>query len=139
MTSNLFQTTPPSRDTGYHMVQFLRKNITFNDFGTEVVVGKLPARSIIVGGGVHIITAFNSSGTDLLDIGFKSGSATDDPNGLATALSLAAVGYLALDELAATTNIMSTSDVLITCSPAQSVADATAGEAEVVIFYVPNR
>lgn len=117
-------------------VHYLHKQITFADFGTEVVVGYLPAGASVIGGGVHIKTAFNSSGTDLLDVGFTGGSSTADPDAYATDLTLAAVGFIALDELAATTNIVQTVDCTVTCTPAQSVADATAGVAEVYVTYV---
>lgn len=129
------QTGRPAMDTGYDgFVHVLRKRITFADLGTVVTIGKIPAGAIIVGGGVHVITAFNSSGTDLLDVGFIA--ATTDADGLATDLDLATIGFKALDELAAVTNIHQTIESTITASPAQSVADATAGVADVVVTYV---
>jgi hypothetical protein len=115
-------------------VHYLHKQITFADLGTVVTVGYLPANASGIGGGVHVTTAFNSSGTDLLDVGFI-GSTTDD-DAYATDLTLAGVGFIVLDELAATTNIKQTVDATVTCSPAQSVADATAGVAEVYVTYV---
>lgn len=115
-------------------VHYLHKQITFADYGTTVTVGWLPANASVIGGGVHITTAFNSSGTDLLDVGFIGG--TTDADGYATQLTLAAVGFIALDELATTTNIKQTVDTRVTCAPAQSVADATAGVAEVYVTYV---
>lgn len=124
-----------AREIGYGVVQSIRKKITYLDFGTTVTVGKIPPySSVLPGSGVHIVTAFNSSGTDLLDVGFIG--ATTDADGYATLLTLAAVGYIVLDELAATTNILGSVEHTVTCAPAQSVADATAGEAWVVINYV---
>lgn len=116
------------------VVHTLRKRITYADYGTTVTVGYIPPKASVVGGGVHIVTAFNSSGTDLLDVGFVG--ATTDADGYATQLTLAAVGYIALDELAATTNIQGTVTHKVTCAPAQSVADASAGVADVIILYV---
>jgi hypothetical protein len=129
------QTGKPNTDTGYSdLVHVIRKRITFADYGTTVTVGKIPAgASIMPGSGVHIVTAFNSSGTDLLDVGFIG--ATTDADGYATQLTLAAVGLIVLDELAATTNIQGTVEHTVTCAPAQSVADATAGVADVIIYY----
>ncbi|WP_027039113.1 hypothetical protein [Mesorhizobium ciceri] len=124
----------PARNALYQNVQFLRKKITFGNFGTTVTVGTLPAYANVIGGGVHVTTAFNSSGTDLLDVGFIG--STTDPDAYATLLTLAAVGFIPLDELGTTTNIMQTVDTTVTCAPAQSVADATAGEAYVIIMYV---
>lgn len=118
-------------------VHYLRKRITFADYGTTVTVGWLPPKASVIGGGVHIVTAFNSSGTDLLDVGFVG--ATTDADGYATLLTLAAVGYIVLDELAATTNIQGTVAHKVTCAPAQSVADATTGVADVIVsFTVDN-
>lgn len=126
------------RQFHHQMVHFIRKRITYANYGTVVDMGIIPAGASVVGGGVHVITAFNSSGTDLLDVGFRGGSTTDDPNGYATLLQLNAVGWIVLDELATTTNIQQSVDTIVTCSPAQSVADATAGVADVIIWYVPN-
>jgi hypothetical protein len=127
-------TSVPAKEIGYGVVQTMIKKITFADFGSAITVGKMPAYSHVVGGGVHIVTAFNSSGTDLLDVGFI-GSTTDD-DAYATDLTLAAVGYLTLDELGATTNIMQSVETTVTATPAQSVADATAGEAYVIVNFV---
>lgn len=123
-----------AKEFGYGAVQTMVKRITFADFGTTVVVGKMPPYSHVVSGGVHVVTAFNSSGTDLLDVGFIG--ATTDADAYATLLTLAAVGYIVLDELGATTNIMQAQETTVTCAPAQSVADATAGEAVVIVNFV---
>ena len=122
----------------YHtsQVHYLRKKITYAIENTEIVIGTLPAYASVVGGGVHVLTAFDDTGTDTLDVGFKGGSATDDPNGYATLLAIDAVGYIVLDELAATTNIMSTNDVIVTCIYNGQNNNATAGEAYVTIQYV---
>lgn len=127
-------TSPRLNDT--QQMGFLRKRITFADYGNTVTVGYLPPKSSVVGGGVHIVTAFNSSGTDLLDVGFVG--TTTDANGYATLLVISAVGWIVLDELATTTNIQDTGVVQVTCAPAQSVADATAGVADVIIWYIPD-
>lgn len=123
-----------ARQNYTQQIMYLHKRITFADYGTTVTVGVLPANASVIGGGVHITTAFNSSGTDLLDVGFIGG--TTDADGYATQLTLAAVGWIVLDELATTTNIKQTIDTTVTCAPAQGAADATAGVAEVYISYV---
>jgi hypothetical protein len=122
----------------YHeqMIHYLRKRITFADYGTTVTVGVIPAGASVIGGGVHVVTAFNSSGTDLLNVGFIG--STTDADGYATLLTMAAVGWIVLDELATTTNIQQTVDTTVTCAPAQSVADATAGVADVIVWYIPS-
>ncbi len=126
----------PARQTQFQQTHYLRKRITFADYGTTVNIGVIPAGASVVGGGVHIVTAFNSSGTDLLNVGFVG--STTDADGYATLLVMSAVGFIALDELAATTNIQQSVDTTVTCAPAQSVADATAGAADVIILYIPN-
>lgn len=123
-----------AREIGYGVQQALIKRITYLDNGATVTVGKLPPYSIVTGGGVHIITAFNDSGNDFLDVGFI-GSTTDD-DAYATDLTLAAVGFIQLDELAATTNIMGTVEHTVTAKYAGQNSNATAGDAYVVITYV---
>lgn len=113
----------------------LRKKITFATENTAITIGKLPAYASVTSGGVHVKTAFDDSGTDTLDVGFSGGSATDDPNGYATLLDLSAVGYIALDELAATTNIISNTETLVTCIYNGQNNNATAGEAYVTIYF----
>ncbi len=127
---------PSARNDGTQKVMFLRKRITYVNNGATVTVGKLPAGASVVGGGVHIITAFNDSGTDTLIVGFI-GSTTDD-NAYATLLDLSAVGYIVLDELAATTNIQQTVDTTVTCVYAGQNSNATAGVADVIVMYIPN-
>jgi hypothetical protein len=81
-----------SRQYSQQLVHYLRKRITYADYGTTVTVGYLPTKASVIHGGVHIVTAFNSSGTDLLDVGFVG--ATTDADAYATLLTLAAVGYI---------------------------------------------
>lgn len=120
----------------YHTAQvhYLRKNIVFGDEGTEITVGEIPANSIIVGGGVHVVTAFDDSST--LDVGFKDGSSTDDPNAYATALDVTGIGFIALDVLSATANIMQTQDHKVTATLNDGSGAVSAGSAEVVVTYV---
>ncbi len=127
---------PSARNSGSQSVQTLRKRITYVSNGTTITVGKLPANASVIGGGVHIITAFNDSGTDTLIVGFI-GSTTDD-NAYATLLDLSAVGFIVLDELAATTNIQQTVDTTVTCVYAGQNSNATAGIADVIVMYVAN-
>lgn len=128
--------TVPARDTGSEMVHYLRKRITYLDRSKQVVVGTLPAGASVIGGGVHVITGFNGSGTDLVDVGFINGSSADDDDAYATDLSVAAVGFLALDELGATTNIRQTVDATVIATYADQNSNADAGVADVIITYV---
>lgn len=117
-------------------VHYLRKKITYAIENTVIDIGVIPAYASVIGGGVHIKTAFNDSGTDTLDVGFRGGSSTDDPNGYSTELAIDAVGYIPLDELGATTNIIQTVDTIVTCTYNGQNNNASAGEAYVTITYV---
>lgn len=108
-----------------------RKKITFAIENTVIDLARFPAYSFVMLGGVHILTAFNDSGTDTLDVGFRDGSATDDPNGIATLLDLSAVGWIVFDELAATTNIIQTKPWILTATYNGQNNNATAGVAYV--------
>lgn len=128
--------SPSARNNGLQAAQVLRKRITYVNNGATITVGKIPAGASVTGGGVHVVTGFNDSGTDTLIVGFI-GSTTDD-NAYATLLDLSAVGYIVLDELAATTNIQQTVDTTVTCVYAGQNSNATAGVADVIVFYVAN-
>lgn len=123
-----------AKEIGYGVTQYLIRKVVFGDNGTTLTVGKMPPYSHVVGGGVHIVTAFNDSGTDLLQVGFIGG--TTDADAYATNLTLAAVGFIVLDELAATTNIMQSVETTVTCVYAGQNSDMTAGEAYVIVQYV---
>jgi hypothetical protein len=134
MPSSL-NSTVSAREEGYNVVQVLGpKKVLFSDNGTTLTIGKLPPYSHVVGGGVHVVTAFNDSGTDVLDVGFIGG--TTDADAYATQLTLAAVGMIVLDELAATTNIMQTVDTTVTCLYSGQNSNMTAGEAYVWVYFV---
>lgn len=131
--------TPTARDMGYHgIVHTIVEKITYENEGSAIdfVNGKLPANASVIGGGVHVVTAFDDTGTDTLDVGFRDGSSTDDPNGYATLINISTVGFKPLDELAATTNIRQTKDTILTWQYNGTNNDAAAGEAYLVIMYV---
>lgn len=125
---------PSARNSGLQGVQTLRKRISYTTNGVTQTVGKLPAGAIVVGGGAYVVTGFNDSGTDLLDVGFIG--STTDADGYATALSIAAVGYIALDELATTTNIQQSVETTVTCLYSGQNSNASAGTADIIINYI---
>lgn len=133
------QTGRQAQDFGYAAVQSIVEPFTYLTAATTVVkdaLKKLPAGAKVIGGGVMVKTAFNDSGTDTLDVGFRGGSSTDDDNAYATLLDLSAVGYIVLDELAATTNIVQTKDTILTYRYNGQNANASAGVAELIVNYV---
>ena len=109
MTTNTAGTV--ARQFQSQQVHYLRRRITFATATVETDLGVIPANATVIGGGIHVVTA--DSGITL-DVGFKGGSSTDDPNAYATALTVAGVGFIPLDELGATTNIMQTVDTRVT-------------------------
>ena len=126
---------PSPRTAAYGGLVHIRKKITYAIENTVIDLGAVPAYASLIGGGVHVLTAFNDSGTDTLDVGFRGGSATDDPNGYATVMDISAVGFIAFDELAATTNIINTSPIILTCTYNGQNNNATAGVAYVTALF----
>ena len=132
MVSNLFSQTPAARDMGYCTVDVLRKRVTFAQNGTTVVVGVIPARALVIGGGIFTTTAFNGT-TPLASVGHIEGASTVAAS-YGTALAPTALGYLALDELAAVTNTRPAIERTITV--AVTAAGGTVGELEVIVLFV---
>jgi hypothetical protein len=120
-----------ARRYSQQMVHYLRRDITFADRGVAVNVGRLPAGSVILkpASGLNVHTAFNGTGTDLIDIGT---TATADL--YATDLAGQTVGFAALDEAVST---YVAADTTITVTYTDQNSDATAGAAQVVIAYIP--
>lgn len=84
----------------------------------------LPSKAKIVSIHVDVTTAFNSSGTDLLDLG-KTGTANHFKNDLDVSSAAQTVtGWSNLGDVGS-------SDVQVIATYAQSVADASAGAARV--------
>ncbi len=136
-------TQVPAHDMGYQGIfHTIVEKITAakENLIVDVLNGKLPAKAHVVGGGAHVGTAFADTGTDTLDVGFRDGSSTDDPDAYATLLTISAVGYIPFDELGATTNIMQTKDTIITWRyNGQNNDAASVGEAYLIINYVLHR
>lgn len=96
----------------------------------------LPANAQILDFQVDVTTAFNSSGTDLLDIG-KDGAA----NHFADNLDVSAIGrLLASSDASQLPNYatVGTTDLTIQGIFVQSVADASTGAARITVTYVQN-
>jgi hypothetical protein len=132
MATNTAGTT--ARDYQKQLVHYLRKRITFADEGDVVTVGYLPANAVVIGGGAMITTAFDDTST--IDVGFKDGNSTADPDAYATALTATAVGFIALDVLATTANIMQTEDCTVTVTLNDGTGAVSVGAAEIIVTYV---
>ncbi len=107
--------------------------VSYTNAGSPVTIGVIPAGATIVksASGAHVTTAFNSTGTDLLDIGIDS---NDDL--FATDLDVSTVGFKPLDEDIAGYKLAV--DTTITATYAQGVANSSAGTAVVFIVYIPG-
>jgi len=136
MTTNLFTQTPAARDAPYQSLTVLRKKMFYTAGATAVVVGVVPPKAIVVGGGVFVHTATNAGTNNLINVGFAvgAGDAVADPDAFATLLSTAAKGFIAFDELAATTNTKVDTERTITATFAMSGTAATAGEVEIIVL-----
>lgn len=120
----------------YHqnMVHYLAKEFTFADDGSDLTLGYIPAGSIVLRGGVAVITAFNAGSTNVLDIGTAA-----DPDGFATDLALGTVGVIVADEMATSNDFYVTADTQITCSVDLTGTAATTGHAVAWIEYIRNQ
>lgn len=120
----------------YHTNQthFLVKTVTYSTLGTSntITIGVLPPRAIVLRGSTKIITGFNDTNGDDLDIGV-SGS---DDDLFASAVDMNAAATTAFDDLA-TANDYSATARTVTCNlTTAATGDGTAGEAVVMLEYV---
>lgn len=134
----------------YAHVHFLRKTVVYSKTSAQTV-GYMPNGALTLldelANGAFVTTAFNDGGSDLLDIGHaaytdSSGSAVSaDPDDLATDLNVATTGWKPVDEAATSDQIWDADSdgVPITATYAGASGDATAGSAEVIISYIPDK
>ena len=131
--------TPGStaRRNALQLVHYLRFTVNFNDAGIAAGVSKqwLPAGAIITDTSVAVATAFNAGTSNVLTVGL-GGSAN----------TIVAAGQVAPGTVGLTNGIVPTGNALgplpadtqINVTYTQTGAAATAGQAVVMIKYVPN-
>lgn len=110
--------------------------IAYTDAATAVAIATVPANAQIVEIYVDVTTAFNSSGTDLLDLGDGSTA-----NLYADNLDLATAARLrATSDTSQITELLDVgaTDVTVYATYSQSVADASTGAATITVLYVQN-
>lgn len=110
--------------------------IGFADAASAVDICSIPANSQILEIYVDIFTAFDSSGTDLLDIGVD-GDADKFANDLDLSSAARLLGSSDVSQLAEYDDI-GTAQITIQGTYTQSVADASAGSCRVTVLYIPN-
>ena len=117
-------------DDGGGVLVGLTNTVAFGDTAAKNLF-VVPKGAIIVNVVVDVTTAFNSSGTDLLDIG-KTGTANHFKDDLVvSAAGQTVTGWSNLGAMAADTQVIATY--------VQSVADASAGAARVTfICLIPE-
>ena len=112
--------------------------MTFADFGTAKNLFKIAKPYRIVDLFADVDTAFNSSGTDLLDLG-KTGTAEQ----FAADIDVSSTGRKTGIQAAKFANLVDSTDdgsvEQIIGTLAQSVADASAGSLTVTIVYVSTK
>ena len=105
--------------------------------GTTLSLGWLPPYSAVVGSGISIFAAWNGTGNEECDLGFRNSvdGYTADPDAFSeTAFDLdAAVGHTAGD-VTQVANVFFKQPAEVTCTITNT--DATAGEAFVYVQYI---
>jgi len=124
-----------ARQLHTQQVHYYRKAFALLDLptGVEVDIATLPAGSIIQDAYVVVTTAFNSSVSDLLDMGTNA-----DPNGFMSAVSVASAGKKSADDLATSDDLYSANEVTVSLTRTESGTAATAGALIAVILFIPN-
>lgn len=124
-----------ARRTAFQGTHYLRNTLAYNSPGSglALTLGKIPAFSLVLRAYAVVTTAFNDSGTDLLDIG-TSGTG----NGFMSAVSIAAVGVVEADDMATTAVAYSASEVTIQATYTGQNANASAGSAEIIVEFIPG-
>lgn len=118
-----------------NQTHFLAKTVTFTSLGTSntVVVGVLPPRAIVLRGSTWIVTGFDDTNGDDLDVGVAGGD--DDLFASAVDLNTGSV-LTAFDDLA-DANRYSASARTVTCNLTTAASgNGTAGEATVMLEYI---
>lgn len=116
-------------------IHYLRRDITYSDAATTVTVGVIPAGSVVLENisGVYVHEVFNAGTNNRLDIGVSTDSGT---NNWATLLTLLGIGFIELDEVAASLRV--TSDTTVQAYVDVTGTAATTGQASIIIAYIPD-
>jgi hypothetical protein len=121
----------------HNLVHTLSRRMTFADLSGVYSLGWLPGNSCVIASGVSIRAAWNGTGDEAVNLGFRasvSGATTDDNAFTETALDLdAGVGHLAGDVVSAA-NLFFTAPAEVTATIVNT--DATAGDCLVYVTYI---
>lgn len=133
-------TTNSAGNTGqqYHTNQthFLAKTITYDDIGVAnaaVTIGWLPPRAVVLRGTTWIVTGFNDTTGDDLDVGV----AGSDDDLFASAVDLNTGTVLtAFDDLADANRYSASARKVTANFTTAATGDGTAGECVVMLEYI---
>lgn len=115
---------------------FITAQIAYNTTGvaTGVEIGTLPAGAIITRWIAHITTAFNAGTTNVLEVGMNA-STYNDIAPTATVLA-GTLGAKSGDPAVSTARGRLAADTPVRAIYTQSGTPASAGSAEVAVFYI---
>ncbi len=122
-----------ARKFSLQAIHYLRKRITYANDGQTVDIGTLPDGALILKplSGVSVNVAFNGGATNTLDIGPSTDTGT---NLWGTLLALGTIAFVPLDEAV---TLLVSGDTKVQAKVV-STAAASAGDATIVIAYIPN-
>ena len=118
-----------------NQTHYLSKTVTFSSLGTSniVTVGWLPERALVLRGSTWIITGFNDTNGDDLDVGVEG----SDADLFASAVDLNTGSVLtAFDDLADANRYSATARKVICDLNTAATGNGTAGEATVFLEYI---
>ncbi len=130
--------TPGStaRKNALQLVHYLRFTVNYNDAGVAGGNTKqwLPAGAIVIGTDVQVVSAFNAGTTNTVSVGTVQDAGTN-------ILNAQAVGSTGLTQNVAPTGAALgplAADKQVVASYAQTGTAASAGQAIVIVKYIPN-
>lgn len=115
---------------------YLTAQVAWNTTGisTGVVIGTLPQNAIVTRWVVHVTTAFNAATTNVLEVGTNASSYNDIAPTASTVAGTA--GVKSGDVAASTARGRLAADTPVRAIYTQTGTAASAGAAEIVVFYV---
>lgn len=126
-----------ARQSEHQLTHFLRKTVTFADVfpAAGIPMGYIPAGALIVGASIDVTTAFNAGTTNSLSVGTN----TPTNDNIVTAAQAVAGTQGVKRNLAPTVRVdQITTDSYVYVSYAQSGTAASAGQATIVVEFIPN-
>lgn len=127
-----------ARQSAEQQVHYLRFTVNWNDTGIATGNGKqwLPKGAVLIGTDVNIVTAFNAATTNVLSVGIEASTYAN----IATSAQTIS-GTTGLKQNLAPTGtalVPLAADSQVFALYTQTGTAATAGQAVVIVKYIPN-